>query len=584
MPIDRDATLKQAEKLLRQGRLDGAIAEYVRLLQEQPKDWNSINALGDLYVRAGQVDMAVEQFTAIADHLFEEGFMPRAAAMYKKVLKIRRDNEHGQLQLVDIAMRQGLLADAKSYLKQVGEQRKIRGDAGGALEIVIRLGTVDPDDADAKLAAARASRQIGDTVTAAALLKEAAEVYEKNKRPDDARRAMLEALELDPSASDDPRLLLVVARREFEAERVDQGRAALTRLLSTNPEHRVDVIAFGCDLADAGKIDAAFLCVDLIADLALLDGDVAGAADALKAFTDRVPDHTAALMKLVEVCVDGNFEDLLTTTQARLADAYLAAGRTAEARVIAEDLVARHPSDPENIDRFRRALVQSGEPDPDVVIAERLAGEQPFLTQDGEVDLVPSELPAEESPAAEPPAPDVMTLESVEIDLSAALADLTGLLSAPSPAPAPPVAPPQDLESVFADIRARVASEEEASEQYRIGVAHLRSGRSDDAIGALESAAKVPVMRFRAAAELGRLYVAANDLARGVEWLERAAEAPAPTPDEGHALLFDLADALERLGESARALAILLELGSDAPGYRDVIARVDRLARVQAGE
>ena len=52
--IDRDATLKQAEKLLRQGKLDGAIEEYVRLVDDQPQDWNSINALGDLYVRAGK--------------------------------------------------------------------------------------------------------------------------------------------------------------------------------------------------------------------------------------------------------------------------------------------------------------------------------------------------------------------------------------------------------------------------------------------------------------------------------------------------------------------------------------------------
>ena len=63
-------------------------------------------------------------------------------------------------------------------------------------------------------------------------------------------------------------------------------------------------------------------------------------------------------MKLVELCVDGNLDDLLTTTQGRLADAYLVSGRTTEARVIAEDLVARHPSAPENIDRFKRHMTE----------------------------------------------------------------------------------------------------------------------------------------------------------------------------------------------------------------------------------
>ena len=60
MAIDRDAALKQAEKLLRQGKLDGAIEQYVRLVDDQPQDWNAINALGDLYLKAGKNDKAVE--------------------------------------------------------------------------------------------------------------------------------------------------------------------------------------------------------------------------------------------------------------------------------------------------------------------------------------------------------------------------------------------------------------------------------------------------------------------------------------------------------------------------------------------
>ena len=90
MPIDREATLRQAERLKGQGRLDLAIAEYVRLVEDQPRDWNTINALGDLYLRAGDTDRAVAQFVLIADHLFGEGFFPKAAAVYKKALKSRR--------------------------------------------------------------------------------------------------------------------------------------------------------------------------------------------------------------------------------------------------------------------------------------------------------------------------------------------------------------------------------------------------------------------------------------------------------------------------------------------------------------
>ena len=72
-------------------------------------------------------------------------------------------------------------------------------------------------------------------------------------------------------------------------------------------------------------------------------------------------------------------------------------------------------------------------------------------------------------------------------------------------------------------------------------------------------------------------------MAHAIEWLERAAEVPAPTAEDGRALLYDLGCMLEAIGETARALAVFLELQADAGEYRDVAARTDRLARVQTG-
>src|SRR6185436_18582436 len=96
-PFDREAALKTAEKAMRQGRIDAAIAEYLRIVEAQPRDWNSANALGDLYVRANQIDKGVAQYTRIADHLNSEGFFPKAAALYKKILKIKPGEEYALL-------------------------------------------------------------------------------------------------------------------------------------------------------------------------------------------------------------------------------------------------------------------------------------------------------------------------------------------------------------------------------------------------------------------------------------------------------------------------------------------------------
>ena len=48
MAFDRESTLKKAEKLLRLGRLEAAIAEYEAVAEDDPSDWNTANILGDL--------------------------------------------------------------------------------------------------------------------------------------------------------------------------------------------------------------------------------------------------------------------------------------------------------------------------------------------------------------------------------------------------------------------------------------------------------------------------------------------------------------------------------------------------------
>jgi tetratricopeptide (TPR) repeat protein len=759
-PIDRTAILRNAEKLLRQGKVDLAIAEYLRVVEEQPRDWNTANVLGDLYIRAGQIDKAVEQYTRIADSLAEEGFLPKAGALYKKILKIKPDHEHALIQGAEIASSQGLLADARSYLNTVAERRRSRGDARGAAQIRIRLGNLDPADFEARATAARARVEIGDTPGALRDLKEiAAELTEKSRdaeaievlreaaglspddeelrerlltvyigagdfarardcastapqfkalaaaleakgHPDHALEALRQAARLEPddaelkatlarafvargdlataaeyltveSAGSDPRLLLTVAEMRLRGGRIDEGVEIIKRLLAEDPSRREDIALLGWSVAEQVP-DAGFRIVELAADTAVAQGDWAGAAAALQEFVTRVTGHVPALMRLVEICVDGGLEATMYSAQGQLADAYIEAGAAAEARFIAEDLVAREPWERTNVERFRRALVLLGEPDPDALIAERLSGQSPFTSTDLSFgDLPPfEETPAKVPPPPEPiavpaakgtkgpraaepepePAPDVdapaaadaaraaaapapkpggakkggrkgkreeaeesghfalssnaIDLESIlgefesparedkknenaEVDLSVVLDDFKRGASQPAATPVAPTPPPgaaagDDLNGVFERLRDQASKQVDAAEaELKKGLALRNAGKIDDAIAALQAASRAPKLRFQTASLLGRIYVERKALPQAIEWFERAAQAPAPTAADGHLLLYELADALEGVGEVARALAICLELQADAGDYRDVSARVDRLSKVQ---
>jgi tetratricopeptide (TPR) repeat protein len=174
--------------------------------------------------------------------------------------------------------------------------------------------------------------------------------------------------------------------------------------------------------------------------------------------------------------------------------------------------------------------------------------------------------------------------DDVEVDLSIVLDDIKPGDKAVAGGGA--AAPAADLDGVFGNLRdqaSRRANLEDAEKEYKRGLALREAGDIDAAIDALEKAARAPRLRFATSWLIARLYRERDMLPQALEWLERAAQAPAPTNDESHQLLYELADGLEQMGEVARALAICLELQADAGSYKDVDDRVDRLTKVQAG-
>lgn len=433
MPLDRKATLKKAEKLLQQGKLPGAIAQYVKLVDDQPDDWSTINALGDLYVRTGDHDQATTRFVAVADHLFEEGFLPKAAAHYKKALKIKADHDHSLVRLINIAERQGMAVDAAGYIRQLSKLRRGRGDRVGVEDCLLRLAKLADNSGDGAL---KAEAENGLT-----------DLYNEVGRPE--------------GASDRP-------------------------------------VSNGDDLA-IGEIRVETV-----------------------SFEDADP--------------------LIPRESDAAAD-------------------TAHTADDEDAD------------EPFVITGADMSGGEEMLAE-----------PGQNTPVGD----DAIVIDGGDADLNAALEALRSQALVLSPMPAVVrrgSGGAKDLEAVFREIRSRVTREQyaQAMEQYERGLRHLDDGRLIDALLDLQAAARTPILRFKAAATLGRVLASRGEYKDAVAWMERAIEAPPSSPEEGWSVLYELADALERLGEHERALATFLEIQTDAAAYRDLAERIDRLRDVTQG-
>jgi hypothetical protein len=106
------------------------------------------------------------------------------------------------------------------------------------------------------------------------------------------------------------------------------------------------------------------------------------------------------------------------------------------------------------------------------------------------------------------------------------------------------------------------------------------ASRADlDSIAALTAAAQNPSLQFQASAQLGRLLLRLGRERDGIEWLEKASQAATPAREQRLDVMYELADALERAGERARALDVFADLDFDAASYRDVPERMAALRR-----
>src|SRR5207245_520852 len=111
---------------------------------------------------------------------------------------------------------------------------------------------------------------------------------------------------------------------------------------------------------------------------------------------------------------------------------------------------------------------------------------------------------------------------------------------------------------------------EDAEKEYKRGLALRAKGDIDGCISALENASRSPKLRFSTSWLIARLYRDRDKMPQALEWLERAAQAPAPNVDDGHQLLYELAEGLEQVGETGRAAVTGLGRVNLFAGFADL--------------
>ena len=389
MSAERQAAIRAAEKLLRVGKLPAAIEAYTQLVDEQPGDFDTALLLGQLQLRAKNIDAAAGRFAAVADAWRLEGKLEQAFETYKKILAIRPADEHALGHAAALAITQGQTTEGRRFLLALADQQVARNDMAAAGDTLAEAATLDPSDSalrervfqmavtSGNFVRAREHalttghrRRVADALYAAGLRDEAVDLlhealqHDPDHLPTVARMvrmlvetgdAVAAAEHLSPGmAGADPEARVALIEILLRGGRADEAIEIARRTMSDSDE-AVEAVGRLAAAAAPYSLDAAVELVDMVAVHWAERSQWEPAATALQQFVTRAPGCIAALVRLVEVAVDGDLGSTAGHAQEMLADAYLASGAIDEGLAIAEDLAAREPDNPVHAARVRQA-------------------------------------------------------------------------------------------------------------------------------------------------------------------------------------------------------------------------------------
>lgn len=121
MSFNKTKVLEDIQKYIQKGQIDKAIEEYERILRIDPKDFKLRQKLGDLYLRKGKKNEAINQYLNVADIYIKDGFYLKAIAIYRQILRTDPTKYDIYEKLADLYKKLGLTGDALTQLRSLAE-------------------------------------------------------------------------------------------------------------------------------------------------------------------------------------------------------------------------------------------------------------------------------------------------------------------------------------------------------------------------------------------------------------------------------------------------------------------------------
>lgn len=279
MAVKREKVVQTAEKYVQRGKINAAIREYRKLLEEFPDDATTLNRVGDLYARQDKIAEAIQLFTQIAENYTADGFFPKATAIYKKIIKLDPTRLEVYEQLAELYHRQGLLNEARTQYQVLGDYYLKHDNTTSATSIYERMTEVDPDDPSLRVKLADLYRQQQFLDKAMGQYRQIADLMLSHGHADEAEQVLLKALDVDAS---DVGFITDAVMKLKEGGQVAAAARFLTAAVERNPEAEkvARMVGVGDGVMEEAGAEAVEEAVEAAIEAEAAQGETAAESEA----------------------------------------------------------------------------------------------------------------------------------------------------------------------------------------------------------------------------------------------------------------------------------------------------------------
>jgi tetratricopeptide (TPR) repeat protein len=222
--IDREKVLLAAQGFIQKKRYDKAVAEYQKIIQQDPDDARTLLKIGDLQSKMEAHAEAVATYDRVGKYYAAQGFALKAIAVYKQIREIIQKQVpeiaerygHITLQLAQLYEQLGITNDALAAYDEIATGLQRAGQDAQALDFFRKLVELDEYSPLSHLRLAEAYSRVKSIDDAIRHFSIAAQMLMKANRHDDALKVFERLLHHRPEP--------IYARRAAEIY-LDRGKA-----------------------------------------------------------------------------------------------------------------------------------------------------------------------------------------------------------------------------------------------------------------------------------------------------------------------------------------------------------------------